>query len=243
MAQVAETARNGAKAIERPPLIRTMTEVPVAPIDQIGNSGFYNPKVTAVAEATPTREYSAIDTGHQKKILIQKSEKVLETLTNNEGGANSVYSQNETNQQIISQVCDEEFNKIDNTTNPFLSKEGIKYGENFETLLKVNDPLGPLKKGMLMSTYKGSSPNPSVQTKAVSGPDQSFLKPEGAYAGARRARNRIGQGSQLESYAPPLPMTSPNSICESYKNVDFFKIKEPYHVVKNKFSHRMLGPQ
>ena len=197
MAEVVETARNGAKVIERPPLIRTMTEVPVAGATyQKGDSGFYNPKVTAVAEATPTREYSAIDTGHQKKILIQKSEKVLETLTNNEGEGNSIYSQKskgyETNQQIISQVCDEEFTKIDNTPNPFLVKEGIKYGENFETLVKVNDPLGSLKKGMLMSTYKQSSTNPSAHTKAVSGPDQSFLKPEGAYAGARRVKNRLG---------------------------------------------------
>ena len=105
--------------------------------------------------------------------------------------------------------------------------------------------MGPLKKGMLMSTYKMSSPNPSLQTK-VSGPDQSFTKPVGAYAGARRAKNRIdriGVNSVLEGYAPPLPMTSPNSICESYKNVDFFKIKEPYHIVKNKFSQRVVGPQ
>ena len=91
MAEVAETARSGAKSIDRPPLIRTLTEIPVAAeAEQRRESGFYNPKVTAVAEATPTREYSAIDTGHQKKILIQKSEKVLETMTNNEG--NSVYS-------------------------------------------------------------------------------------------------------------------------------------------------------
>ena len=34
-----------------------------------------------------------------------------------------------------------------------------------------------------------------MQTKAVSGPDQSFTKPEGAYAGARRTRNRINVNS------------------------------------------------
>ena len=115
-------------------------------------------------------------------------------MTNNEGVDNSVYS--DPNQQtIISQACDEDFTKIDNTTNPFQVKEGIKYGEHFETIVKANDPLGPLKKGMLMSTYKVSSPNPSLQTKAISGPDQSFMKPEGAYAGARRTRNRIGNNS------------------------------------------------
>ena len=27
--------------------------------------------------------------------------------------------------------------------------------------------------------------------------------------------------------------TSPSSICESYKNVDFFAVQEPYTVVKN----------
>ena len=91
MVDIAETARNGANAIDRPPLIRTMTEVPAPIVEQRGESGFYNPKVTAVEEATPTREYSAIDTGHTKKILIQKSEKVLETMTNNEGN-NSVNS-------------------------------------------------------------------------------------------------------------------------------------------------------
>ena len=93
MVDIAETARNGANAIDRPPLIRTLTEVPAPIAEQRGDNGFYNPKVTAVAEATPTREYSAIDTGHTntKKILIQKSEKVLETMTNNEGN-NSVNS-------------------------------------------------------------------------------------------------------------------------------------------------------
>ena len=31
-------------------------------------------------------------------------------------------------------------------------------------------------------------------------------------------------------------MASPiGSVCESYKNIDFFAIKEPYTVVKNKF--------
>ena len=56
----------------------------------------------------------------------------------------------------------------------------------------VNDPLRPLKKGMLMSTYKVSSPTPTIHDKGVNGPDQSFLKPEGSYAGARRTRNRMG---------------------------------------------------
>lgn len=31
-------------------------------------------------------------------------------------------------------------------------------------------------------------------------------------------------------------LASPSSICESYKNVDFFAIAEPYHVIKNKFA-------
>lgn len=43
-----------------------------------------------------------------------------------------------------------------------------------------------------MSTYKVSSPTPTIHDKGVNGPDQSFLKPEGSYAGARRTRNRMG---------------------------------------------------
>ena len=34
-----------------------------------------------------------------------------------------------------------------------------------------------------------------------------------------------------------LSFVSPtSSICESYKNVDFFAVKEPYMVIKNRFS-------
>ena len=77
-------------------------------------------------------------------------------------------------------------------------------------------------------------------TSTVIGPDQSFSKAVGFYAGAKRVKMG-GKTSQIDGKTTNMKtsMNGSNSIVESYKNVDFFAIKEPYHVVKNKFA---LGP-
>ena len=45
----------------------------------------------------------------------------------------------------------------------------------------------------------------------------------------------MGRNSVVDGTNVMNSLVSPSSICESYKNVDFFAIKEPYHVIKNKF--------
>ena len=87
------------------------------------------------------------------------------------------------------------------------------------------DPLKTLKKGMLMSSFKQS---PEVSGGATS----PSITNQQAYA---RMKNKMGRNSVIDGTHMMNSLVSPSSICESYKNVDFFAIKEPYHVIKNKF--------
>jgi len=81
--------------------------------------------------------------------------------------------------------------------------------------------------------------NDHITQTSGPGPDQSFSKAVGAYAGARRNGKHHGSNSTMEGGHRAInSLVSPSSICESYKNVEFFAIKEPYHVVKNKFDVR-----
>ena len=101
---------------------------------------------------------------------------------------------------------------MENPRNPFAGKKIKK--SHFEP--ESGDPLGPLKKGMLMSTYK----------------QEQLSQLKGAN---KRERSRIYTNSVLGSHVLN-PLVSPlSSICESYKNVDFFAVKEPYLILKNKF--------
>lgn len=68
------------------------------------------------------------------------------------------------------------------------------------------------------------------------GMDQSFTKVTGQYAAARRRANNVSTIDRK------VAVTSPSSICESYKNVDFFAVQEPYTVVKNRFSKGGRSP-
>ena len=79
-----------------------------------------------------------------------------------------------------------------------------------------------------------SSVAPTVTTSG--GIDISFTKMTGGYAAARR---RAHNASSIER---KIAITSPSSICESYKNVDFFAVQEPYTVVKNKFANKGRSP-
>ena len=137
----------------------------------------------------------------------------------------------------MTQLQEHNFNEMDNQVihNPFISNTKVCESPTPEkTSPEADDPLAPLKKGMLMSTFRKQSPSPSLGGPEVGGPDQSFIKAEGIYAAARRGRNRTSNNSVIEAINLN-PITSPmSSICESYKNVDFFEIKEPYHVVKSK---------
>ena len=56
---------------------------------------------------------------------------------------------------------------------------------------------------------------------------------KGMQRGGKTSRNR-GHNSSLDHALNPIasPM---GSICESYKNIEFFAVKEPYMVAKNKF--------
>ena len=86
-----------------------------------------------------------------------------------------------------------------------------------------------------MSTYK-SGPKPTAQSVTISaetsaGPDQAFTKMIGNKAGAKRGRGL--RNSTMDIYSGTNSM-----ICDSYKNVDFFAIKEPYQVVKNRYDAR-----
>ena len=81
--------------------------------------------------------------------------------------------------------------------------------------------------------------NDHITQTSGPGPDQSFSKAVGAYAGARHNGKHHGSNSTMEGGHRAInSLVSPSSICESYKNVEFFAIKEPYHVVKNKFDVR-----
>ena len=89
-----------------------------------------------------------------------------------------------------------------------------------------------------MSSYRNQTKT-SIDnaTHTTNGPDQSFTKAEGVYAGAKRMKGRNFGGNSMMSGGPRAmaSLVSPSSICESYKNVDFFAVKEPYQIVRNKF--------
>ncbi len=98
-----------------------------------------------------------------------------------------------------------------------------------------------------MSTYRQSPDASSLAKKTGAsgqkGPDQAFTKAFGAYAGAKRGggiTHRRGNSTMdAHNNTNNLSFVSPtSSICESYKNVDFFAVKEPYQVIKNRFSAR-----
>lgn len=147
---------------------------------------------------------------------------------------------------------DQEIDKITGQANPFAQANTTKRNKQYQdgTLhIKKNsstdDPLNSLKKGLLMGSYR-NSPVDTQQTNAsqavISGPDQSFLKKVGQYAGAQRVGNRKGHNSVLDQNSPTdaiQSFTGPSSICESYKNVDFFAVQEPYAVLKNR--HGLQG--
>ena len=71
---------------------------------------------------------------------------------------------------------------------------------------------------------------------ASSGPDQSFTKVKGVYAGAKHSKNNRNR-SMMDGSGTTNTHANASPISDSYKNVEFFAVKEPYHVVKNKFDN------
>ena len=161
-----------------------------------------NIQQTVVVEATPTREYSAIDTGLEKKALPrQLSEQLLEEQTDKSEDEKSE-SFKTTSQTIISKACDQEIAEIEAQANPFVGQETEKRKSRKRTSRegdKDSDPLGPLKKGLLMSTYRQSPIQSVVATDVSGGADNSFSKAAGQYAGVRaKSKARRGNNSMIE---------------------------------------------
>lgn len=74
-------------------------------------------------------------------------------------------------------------------------------------------------------------------TKGAESPglvNQSFVQVKGRLAGALRQKNHtVSNSIAVDNLQHLVTMGSPmSSICESYKNVDFYAIEEPYRLVK-----------
>jgi len=81
-----------------------------------------------------------------------------------------------------------------------------------DTEEKHGDPLGSLKKGLLMSTFE-QSPSTSLKEMEAAGPDQSFMKMSGALAGDKRRRNRTNNNSTMASKTLNPIGSQMSSIC------------------------------
>ena len=108
---------------------------------------------------------------------------------------------------------------------------------------KSQNPTSPKKQGMFMST-NCISPIPSLKTAAQSGiiPDQFINMPANLvnpnnFRTKKSQAVRNGNNSMMDRHVFQS-LGSPSSICESYKNVDFFTITENLNkrVMRNKFS-------
>ena len=107
---------------------------------------------------------------------------------------------------------------------------------------------------MIMSTYQSPLPSELPTRRTHSGFEQFSTTSaqwnqynstvNNGTTGRRSLQNsslgRYYNGGQAvefggSSLAPPA---SGSLICESYKNVDFFSIEEPYQIVKNRYARR-----
>ena len=142
-----------------------------------------------VDEVTANREYSAINMGFggagdgfQKHL---SEEQLLEAKTNHENySIDSKSIHTITQRTNISKACDQEI--VIENTNPFVDKAAAAKKISIQTSDANGDPLQTLKKGMLMSSYKQSLNLSGGVTSPSLGPDQSFTKAVGTYAGAKR---------------------------------------------------------